>query len=157
MCLLVNSPACEKAGDNKCSQRPKPYRRIHSVDTYERDKDRAARAPKQVGYKEAARRDGGKPGDIAHQVAWEDGQDKGEEVKGDTLVVRSFVPFIDDSRRSEFVDQIPSVASGDGEGKLATQNRAGNYDHQAKTAVDVSGCDHEGMPRNNCHKDLRHQ
>ena len=67
------------------------------------------------------------------------------------------VPFVDDGGGGKFVDQVSSVAAGDGKGDLTAQNGAGDDDYKTRTAIHVSSCDHQSMTWNNGDKDLRHE
>lgn len=120
MRLFVDYPTTKESGYYEGSEKPEPNRRVHSVDSDQGDEDGAAGSPKDIGDEEAARRDGGEPGDIAHQVAGEDGQDETEEVEKDALVAGDLVPFVDDIRRCELVDQVASIAAGDDESDLTS-------------------------------------
>ena len=71
--FLVNYPASRESGNCNDGDDPKPNRRVHTVDADQRDKDRAACAPKNVGDQETACGDGAETRHVAHQVAGENG------------------------------------------------------------------------------------
>ena len=118
MCLFVDRPAAKESGYYESSEKPEPNWRVHSVDSDQGDEDGAAGASKDIGDEEAAWRDSGEPGDITHQVAGKDGQDETEEIEKDALMTGDLVPFVDDFRRCEFVDQVASIAASDDESDL---------------------------------------
>ena len=94
--FLVECPASEEAcNDHECDD-PKRDRRMPAIDADERDKDCTAGATQNIRNEEAFGGDRGKPGYVAHQVTGEDGQDEGEEVKDNALMLCGFVPAFDD-------------------------------------------------------------
>jgi len=153
--FLVECPACEENGYRYDGNDPKLDGGMHPIDADERDKDCAAGATQNIRNEEAFGGDRGKPGYVAHQVTGEDGQDEGKEVKDNALMLRGFVPALNDLGRSKFVDQVTSVPTRDRESDLTAYDGTGDDDEQTQLAVDITRRDHQRVARDDRHKDLR--
>lgn len=77
--LVIDCPPNEKHKDDNHRKHPKPNGRLHAEDADECDEGGTACAPKDICNKELAGSYLGKACHITHQVAGEDGQDKGKE------------------------------------------------------------------------------
>ena len=88
------------------------------------DENRAGQASQKIGDEEFSGVNLAQSGDEAHQIVWEDWQDKGKEKEQGALLLSEMVPLIDHMSWSHAVDKwSPSFASQQ-EGQLAGDHRA---------------------------------
>lgn len=71
--FLVNCPAAEETKYGNEGDDPKPNGRMHTVDTYQCDEDRAAGASQNICDKETAGGNGAESRHVTHQVTGKDG------------------------------------------------------------------------------------